>query len=212
MADMMSEVARFRLWADSYPIERRPPEWECDYPDIGAFYDAILKFVNTRSFETWSADELTEILYAIARDNELQHLAEEIRSHPQMLLDLARAAIKCGEPDVKWQLAHELGYLGRRDTEAQNLLVILANDANEYVRRRSLSALARLDSSAVEELAIKEWHRPDEHQQWSRMNVLWSLHRVKSSLLDQFLGDADRDEGQHLRDFATQVRKGQVSE
>ena len=110
----------------------------------------------------------------------------------------------------KWQLAEELGQLGRADRETEDILVILASDADEYVRRRSLQALARLRFPKFEELASKEWDRADENQQWARMNVLWCLHRVGSPLLERFLADAEQDERPYLSDFAQEVRQGRI--
>jgi HEAT repeat protein len=211
--DLILEVARFRRWADEhYPVGNRFGEWECDYPDWGSLYMAVLGLVSSRRFQDWSEVEMGAVLYAVARDNEMQHLASEIRSHPGLLFGLAKIAAECGEPDAKWQLAEELGQLGQCDQETEALLVTLASDADEYVRRRSLQALARLHSQRVEELAMKEWHRPDENQQWARMNVLRCLHRVRSSLLEPLIVDAERDERPYLADFAKSVRQGDVKD
>jgi HEAT repeat protein len=210
--DLILEVARFRRWADDFPIENRSPEWECDYPDWRSLYEAVLGLVSSRPFQHWSEVELEAVLYAVARDNEIQHLAREIRSYPELLFALAKIAAECGEPDAKWQLAEELGQLGQCGQETEMLLVTLASDADEYVRRRSLHALARLRSQRVEELAMKEWHRPDENQQWARINVLSCLHRVRSSLLEPLIVDAERDERPHLADFAKRVRQGDVKD
>jgi HEAT repeat protein len=86
-------------------------------------------------------------LYAIARDIEMQHLAGEVRRrHPNLLARLTRASIKVGEREDRWQLAEELGQLGRARGEEERLLLELALDEHEYVRRRSLQSLARLGS------------------------------------------------------------------
>jgi HEAT repeat protein len=101
-------------------------------------------------------------------------------------------------------------YLGDEGDEANRLLLILARDEHEYVRRRALGALARLGSSAVEPLAREAWHRPDEHQEWARMMALDCLHRIGSPHLEPFLAEAERDERQHLRDFAKRIRQGRT--
>jgi len=209
---MLAEVARFRLWADDYPVDRRTAEWECDYPAWGLLYDATVQFVSARPMAAWSAEELEAVLYTIARDNEMQYLSREIRERrPDTLLSLALAAVERGEPDAKWQLAEELGHLGKARREAERLLLILARDADEYVRRRSLGSLARLDSAAVEELALAEWHREGDNQQWSRMNALWSLQRVGSPRLEALLAEAEQDERSYLSGYAGRVRRGQVN-
>ncbi len=131
MADLLAEVGRFREWANAYPLDQRYGEWECDYDHWESLYEAVLDFVDAHPFQQWSAEELRAVLYAIARDNEIQHIAREIRRrHPATLLALAAAAIESGEPNAKWQLAEELGHLGHRG-EAERLLLTLAHDADE---------------------------------------------------------------------------------
>jgi hypothetical protein len=137
VSDLMLEVARFRLWADAYPVDRRSGEWECDYPDWGSLYEAVLGFVSARLFQDWSSEELRAVLYAVARDNEMQHLAREIRCHPELLLRLASSAAEFGERDAKWQLAEELGHLGQRDRELERLLVHLARSGTDRTRTNS---------------------------------------------------------------------------
>jgi HEAT repeat protein len=206
----MPEVAWFMQWAAAIPPERRRGEWECDYPRWDDLYDAVLGFVSAVPFASWSAEEVQAVLFAVARDNEVQHFAREIRSRkPETLIALARAAIEGGERDARWQLAEELGQLGQGG-EPERLLLTLGHDECEYVRRRSLQSLARIGSPAVEELALAEWQRPDEHQQWARMMVLWCLHRVGSPHLAPLLAAAERDERQYLSDFAKKVQRGEV--
>ena len=209
--DLMNEVGRFQKWADAYPPERRSGEWECDYEEWPSFYDAVSGFMANRPFESWSTEEVRAVLFALARDNEIQHIAGEIRRrHPDMLLPLTRAAIEVGEPDDRWQLAEELGQLGRAGGAEEEILLVLAHDEAEYVRRRALGSLARLASPAVESLALEAWHRPDPQQEWARMMALWCLHRVGSPQLQQLLADAEQDPRQHLRGYAERVRRGEV--
>src|SRR5262249_45914180 len=150
-------------------------------------------FVDAVPFASWSPEEVQAVLFAVARDNEDEHLAWEIRHRkPETLIALARAAIETGEHDARWQLANELGRLGQVG-EPEGLLLMLARDKDEYVRRRSLASLARLGSPAVEELALAEWQRPGENQEYARITVLWCLHRVGSRHLEPLLADAERD-------------------
>jgi hypothetical protein len=210
MPDLMIEVANFRKWADAYAIERSG-EWECVYPEWGGLYEAVLEFIAAQPIESWTAEEREVLIYTVARDNEMQHLSREIRSRqPDLLLALAKAAAESSEPDAKWQIAEELGQLGTKNAEIESLLVHFAHDSDEYVRRRSLKSLARLHSPAVEELALAEWNRPDEYQQWSRMGVLWCLNHIGSTALEEKLREAEQDERQYLSAFACQVRRGEV--
>src|SRR5262249_13501751 len=162
-------------------------------------YDAVLGFVADRPFESWLADEWQAVLYAIARDNEMQHLAREVRrQHPDLLLPLARAALRLGERDDRWQLAVELGSAG---SGGEQVLLEMARDEHEYVRRRALESLAKVGSPAVEELALAAWHRPEEDQEHARMMVLHCLDHIGSPMLEPLLAEAERDGRQYLRGF-----------
>jgi HEAT repeats len=211
VADLLTEVDRFREWAGNYPPGPRSGEWECDYGHWNDLNAAVLNYVAGRPPEAWPDESIQAVLYAIARDNECQYLAHEVRlHHPATLVTLARAALSRGEPDAKWQLADELGHLGDEGGEATRLLLLFARDEHEYVRRRALGALARVGSPAVEPLALEAWHRPDEQQEWARMMALDCLHRIGSPHLEPLLAEAERDERQHLRDFAKRIRQGRT--
>jgi len=210
MPSLTVEVGRFREWAEGYPAERRSGEWECDYAAWPALYDAVLGFVASRPFDAWSDADVRDVLYAIARDNEAQHLAQEIRRrHSELLPPLARAAMERGERDDRWQLAEELGHAGLADAEP--LLLELAADPHEYVRRRALQSLTRLRSPAAERLALEAWHRPDPDQEWARMMALWSLNELGSPQLLSLFDDAERDERPYLRGYAERIRRGEAA-
>jgi hypothetical protein len=209
----MIEVDRFSEWADAtFPPDRqRSGEWECRYEGWGSLRRAVLEFVASTPFGLWSPEEVQTVLYAIARDNETEYLAWELRhQHPDLLAPLARASIEVGERDDRWQLAKQLGLLGRAGGEEERLLLRLVRDEHEYVRRRALEALARLGPSTVEQLSLEAWQRPDPDQQWARMMALWSLHRVSSRLLGSLVAEAEQDPREHLRAFAERVRRGEV--
>ncbi len=207
----MSEVARFHEWATTTPPERRRGEWECDYPWWSELYSAVLGFVDAVPFANWSTDEVAAVLFAVARDNEMEHLASEICSRqPDTLVALAQAAVESGERDAKWQLAEQLGQLAHGGGQAEPILVTLACDEEEYVRRRSLKSLARLGSPAVEKLALAEWQRADENQDYARMMVLWCLHRIGSPHLAPLLEMAAQDMRMYLSKCAERIQRGEV--
>ncbi len=207
MGDLLTEVARFREWAIAYSSTGQYGEWECDYESWGSLYDAVLGFLAGRPFALWSEAELRAVLYAIARDNEIQHLAGEVRKrHPELLPLLAGAALRIGERDDRWQLAVELDHLGG---VAEPLLLALAQDEHEYVRRHALQSLLRLGSPTVERLALTAWHRSDEDQEWARMMALFCLYKIGSPQLEPLLAEAERDGRQYLREYAERIRRGE---
>lgn len=66
MEDLLSEVERFRAWADRYLPTERYGEWECHYEDWPELHGAVLMFVAGRPFEAWSEVEVRAVLYSIA--------------------------------------------------------------------------------------------------------------------------------------------------
>lgn len=211
MSNLIAAVNRFDEWAAAELPERRCGEWECDYPDWRSLYQAVFSFLAQRSLPEWSADDLKAILFVIARDNENQQIARELRTrHPETLIGLALFAATQGEPDARWQLADQLGRTTSASPTVDSILLAFAQDEHEYVRRRALQSLARRRSPAVEELARLEWTLPAEEQEYSRMAALWSLHRINSPILGGLLDEAERDNRQYLAAFAQKVRRGEV--
>lgn len=207
MADLMTEVGLFQAWADACLPAGRYGEWECDYNSWPLLHSAVLEFIASRRFESWSEAEIRAVLYAIARDNEIQYLAREIRErNPELLEPLARAALRMGEQGDRWQLAHELGWLGE---VSEPLLREMVRDEHEYVRRQALRSLLRVGSPAVEENALAAWNRSDENQEWSRMMALYCLHKVDSPQLEPLLAEAEREGPQYLREYAGKIRRGE---
>lgn len=210
MHDLLSEVERFRSWAAKYPLTERSGEWECDYANWHTLNATVSKFLDERPFGSWSADELSAVLYAIARDNEIEFLSSELGSRSDdLLMNLTEAALQHGEADAKWQLATQLVHATDAERREQ-LLQKLAGDENEYVRRRALQSLARTRSPTTEKFALNAWSRADEAQEWARMNALWALHHIGSSRLDMLLTEAERDERPYLSAYAAKVRNGEV--
>ncbi len=210
MSNLFAEVDRFRSWAD-YPPDRRGGEWECDYEEWDRLYAAVIEFVDQKPFASWTAEEVSAVLYAMARDNEAESISDDVGERGRdLLLDLAEASLRVGEPDAKWQLATQLGYATTDMARREELLLAFSQDDAEYVRRRGLQALARIGSSATERVALEAWARSGESQQWARMTALWALHHVGSARLDPMLADAEGDERRPLAEFAAKVRRGDV--
>ena len=134
-------------------------------------------------------------------------LARELARNPLNLLCLAEQAVTSAEPDAKWQLAAELGRVEMRLPEVEPLLLRFASDEDEYVRRRSLTALADVGSTHVSELAERAWHSGDEYQ---RMAALYALLRSGSPELSEYLARAEADGRPNLVDYAARIRAGKA--
>jgi hypothetical protein len=204
--NFVDAVGRFRAWALTVPEDTRYGEWECDYSHWAEIYSSWRKLLAAGEIEHWEPELIDTALFAIARDNECQLLANEV---PRKSLGfLAVHAIARSEPDARWQLAVELGEIPTAETEA--LLLRLVKDGDEYVRRRALQSLARINSGAVTELALQEWTRAPDDMPWSRMNALWALHRVASPALELRVKEALSSSNELLREYAGRLSRGEI--
>ncbi len=131
---------RFRAWAAN-GHENSYGEWECDYEHWQEIYDAF----DTGLDETPLQSTIEDILYALARDNEIENLRCLLTARADVLIRLAPAALASPESDARWQIAVSLGEVG--SPAALDLLRHFVCDSDEYVRRRALGAYAPHRSS-----------------------------------------------------------------
>ena len=180
-------------------------EWECNYEEWGAIYEACDHFFRHHSIQEWNQEAIDTIFYIIARDNESQFLSSKLAEQPNRLLYLAENCLLATEADARWQIAVELGNLSERLSEAEPILLRLTNDVDEYVRRQALMALGRLQSPQVENLAAIAWNREEQWQEYQRMAVLSALRDTHSPLLSHYLEKAEADGRQYLTAYAAKI-------
>jgi len=202
LSALEAEVARLRAWAEALPENERRGEWEFHYDDWGELYSAFAAFVATTSCHDWSDDTTQMLLYAIARDNEMEELAEMLVEYPEKLVFLAERALASEERNATWQLANELGKLEL--SQAEPVLLCYWHHKEEYVRRRALIALGRLGSSHVEELAAEAWDSGEEYQ---RIGALCALEYVGSPLLREYAARDEAVSTPALAKYAEHIRE-----
>lgn len=69
------EIKKFRNWSKNYskiPEPKRLGEWEIDYEDWIKIESLFEEFLDTESYKNWSDEDIKNILYLIARDNEME--------------------------------------------------------------------------------------------------------------------------------------------
>jgi hypothetical protein len=202
---LTTEIIRFREWAASYPYAESCGKWECDYEHWNDFYRAFSDFVTTSSQQEWTPVTIEMLLYAIARDNEGEWLIKKVAKNLDNLVFLAEQAIHSKERDAKWQFAVELSRLNQPTAQIESLQLQFAHDDNEYVRRRAMTALADLGSAHVADLIQPAWDSGDEYE---RIAVLYSLWKIGSWQLDDYLVQAETDGRQYLTNLAAWIRSG----
>ena len=198
-----AEIEKFKLWALSYPEDQRGGEWECNYENWGDLHKAVLDFIASTYYQDWTETEIEDLLYAIARDNEIEYLIEEISQIPERLLFLSSHALASDEADAKWQMAVKLGGLANHKNDAEKFLLELIKDENEYVSRQALLSLGKLKSSFAEALAEHAWETGHEYQ---RIAALWVLKDLESKRLELFLQKAEEDGRLYVLQNANEIK------
>ncbi|GIF17264.1 HEAT repeat domain-containing protein [Actinoplanes teichomyceticus] len=147
MESFAYQVRRFRIWVDSGAPDvlglGHGGEWECNYPYWDELRDAARRHIET---STQLSDlERRELLYILARDNEDEQIAEMLSASPRVVEELLPLALEYPDPDARWQIATILpAALGDRAIEP---LRRLAQDGDDYVRRRARAALSSMGTT-----------------------------------------------------------------
>lgn len=198
--NLANEVARFKEWAPAH--EGTYGEWECDYEHWDGLWAAAEDSMKTCTHEPPDVATSRDLLYAIARDNELERLRDELVKYPELLRHLARLAVDSSESDAKWQIA--VSVADAQLPDAADLIRPYLTDSNEYVRRRSLLAIARFSPIEAEKMA-KAWM--DEDYEYSRIAGLHVLAIVNSDSLSFYLERHADDPSQYVRSNVDDIRK-----
>jgi hypothetical protein len=201
------EIDKFDKWAQDYsdiPQDDIGGEWECGYDDWQEIYKQFDFFIKTFPLNNWTSEIKNRLLYIIARDNEMEVLVENLPD--AMLVELAKYSILNGKRDDKWQLAVQLSRLSEK-SRAIELLDKFVNDKDEYVNRRSLLELAKLDKAKTEYYCKKFWDKNiyEDMEEFQRIAILHSLKTIQSPLLTDYLLKAKMDGRKHLVKNAEEI-------
>lgn len=170
-------LKRFRFWA-AEGHEGTSGEWECDYESWDEIYEAFARAIAHHPPQA----SVEDILYALARDNEIGELKWQLTRQPGLLLSLVPAALASPESYARWQIAISLGEMG--SPEALDQLRRFLDDQTELVRRLSLLAYAPQRPQEAEPIA---WDWISSPEPYSRLAALHILRDTKSSRLPRAL-------------------------
>ncbi len=164
----------------------------------------MFDFLDT-NYSHWSKNDIDNIIYAIARDNECNLIIEKVSENKPLLLYLCNHVLGSNENDAKWQFAEALSWLPDHSTHrAEELLLVLVDDHDEYVSRRALLALGKIKSARAEALAERAWGSGLEYQ---KISALWVLRDLSSQKLTNFLDMAVQDGSAHVKSNADEIRR-----
>lgn len=197
------EVEKFRSWASRYPEDTRSGEWECDYGEWPSLNSAFLNFIESKSPAELSETEITDLLYIIARDNEIEDLIEAVALKRELFVLLLSHVIDSAENDAKWQFAVAIGQNTLNQNLAEDALLKLVNDAHEYTSRMALRSLGKIGSSKTETLCKRAWETNHEYQ---RIMALWVLKEIDSEELQKYLELALFDGRKYIVQNAIEIK------
>jgi len=204
---LSAEVARFRAWASEYPVERRTGEWECDYDKWASLNQSFLEHLESHSPEDATAAEISDLLYAVGRDNEMEDLVAMLACRRDWFLFLLPYALQVDDTDVRWQFAVQLGLGAFPFVAAESVLLKFVRDEHEYVSRMALQALGRIGSPNTESLCERAWETGHEYQ---RIMALWVLNDIKSLKLKEYISMAKADGRRFILSNAIEIEQSSV--
>ena len=141
------------------------------------------------------------ILYALSRDNECENIMAMLEEHPLNGMSVARVGVTYPDTDARWQVAEFLGT--RDDDEGRALLRRMVIDDDEYVRRRALLAIVRIDPMFAEATA-STWLCA-EHE-YARLAALTVLHEVGSAGLKDATDRLKDDPSPYVRKKVAEIQ------
>lgn len=199
---MKKEVEDFRKWAISIPEQDRYGEWECDYEEWPEINTAFERFINERNPKFLSQGEIEDLIYIIARDNEIGALVDQICERKEWFKSLLPSIVVSTEYDAQWQFAEQLSNGVLQVDEAESALLKLVSSSHEYTSRMALKALGQIGSKNAESLCVKAWETNHEYQ---RIMVLWVLKEIGSSKLPEYIASAYEDGRKYVVQNAAEV-------
>jgi HEAT repeat protein len=199
MRELHQQVAKFKQWAAT--AERLSGEWECDYEHWQYLWAAASDAIVAYRDGLIPNDVANDLLYALARDNECEHIRVTLQSFPALVTTLAKLAVVSGDAAAKWQIVTAVA-------EAQlpnsaELLRRYLSDSDEYVRRRSLMAIAPFSPKEAEAIAITNLKDDFEY---TRMAALHVLNIVESDHLQTALDLLTFDPSKYVRQNVEELR------
>ena len=133
------EIEAFKTWAET--LGKRTPDWEVVYPGWDNLYNAVNRVLAGVPLNEWKPEVFNQILYALARDHEAENIQDKLVDYPDKLIALAEKALSYPDYHTRWQIAHIIHKVPKKDSEIEILLNRFLSDENEYVRRRASLAL-----------------------------------------------------------------------
>ena len=206
------EMRFFKIWAAKKYPERDEKndngEWEIDNIHFDKMYDAAVKVISENNSNAANAKLIDALLYAVARDNEAERLADLLVEHGDWFRLLSRESLGSKYINAQWQFAKRLAECKESD---KDLIYVFIESDDEYTSRMSLGSMAGIDPVKAEEYAVRFWERgkyePGTYEdEYQKIMVLHVLYKIASPKLEKYLNEALRSDYKWLRENAETIR------
>lgn len=212
-------VSSFKKWlsANYSPQEIYDLEFnDASYPEWRSIEDYFSTLLAAKQIDQLDDEDLAHLLYLIARHWDIGRMIAWLSRAPALsnlgdlsagdFIILARAVSKLHETeydDAKSQFA--ACFEKKFDTltpEIEDILLDLYHSNNEYTKRLSLLALAKLGYPAIRLLLKQSWETVDE--QYHKIGCLQAIDEyIKDPiLLNEYLALAATETGDELKKYA----------
>jgi hypothetical protein len=94
------EVNNFRLWAKECLKKPRAAEWECEYKNWHKLRPVFADFISTKKISDLSSSEIVDIMYIIARDNEMEEIIEDLATNKKLFEQLLFYILDSNDNDI----------------------------------------------------------------------------------------------------------------
>ena len=203
-------VQNFKKWVkEAYPnMTEQNDNGEYVY---GAEYDdmisCVINTIEDTSPEDADAVTVDDMLYAIARDNESNVIADTLEDHPKWFSLLCRKSADTGYINAKWQFADKIGEYKYSD-DLTDVLYAFLESGDEYTERMALRSLGKTCPEQAEQYAVKFFERNIyEADQYQKMMALEVLYETGSAKLVYYLQKAESSDSPYLKNIAADIRR-----
>lgn len=212
-------VSLFKKWLSANYSPQEIHDWQINdasYPEWKPIEDHFTTLLAAKQINQLDDEDLANLLYLIARHWDIGRMIAWLSRAPALsnigdltaedFIILAKAASRLYGPeynDAKSQFA--ACFEKKFDTltpEIENILLDLYHSNEEYTKRLSLLALAKLGYPAIRVLLKQSWETVDE--QYHKMGCLQAIDEyVKDPvLLNEYLALAETETGDELKKYA----------
>jgi hypothetical protein len=217
--DLLSvHVKKFKKWIVINFTPEQIAQGQIDdagYPRWDEIENLLMKIFKEIKFDNVNESNIDIIIYLIARNWDLGtilswltdgHEFSQLGMTEEQFLVIAKRGANSSEFDARYQIASMLSRVSSINKEiAIELALKYYEDEYEFVRRKALTSLFKLDYLNIHELIIKSWLNDEEYE---RMLCLYLLREMKSKKYNDFLVESLSDERVALKEYAESMKNG----